>query len=509
MNSFFNRFFKALPIAGLFFLTVGAASASSVASEVAVITYHDPDCTSFDLRRQGNTGPATLVCIKGDDNTDRPSCTLSLMTPAFLGKTGGVASLSAACSNANGVTRYVWTRTASDTGETESYYPGGTSLTNNAVPRNDGNEEVVYTYTFFACKGPDGASCSYPSSRTVTVLPTETVPVIDPPTGCTASGSTSSVPNSGGSVTLNGSCTGNTSGSTTYTWTRNPVGGNFPKTGASTSDSFSSNSGASITYNYTMTACNADKCATSNQVQVTHQGVTQPTAPTGCTVNPTTAYSFPNTGGQVSWTASCTGNATSATYSWTRSPSGGTYPNGTTLSENLPANSGTTAITYTYTMKACNGTACAADITRTATVAAGSGGGGTNMCGQLTNVITRALKWGDDITVPLGSGVLSASITVPAAVASGVLRISVTPTGGWVTQHYSFSENACDFNDRTLGNPGFDTSYQGQFSTGTNTTQKWRLTAGKTYHLNVRNRNAYGETTCTGTCNMRIQVYAP
>jgi hypothetical protein len=505
MTSFFYRFCKALPVIGLSFLTMGAVAAA----EVAVLTYHDPDCTEFVLRRDGNSGPATLVCIKGDDNGDRPSCSVTLSTPAFLGKEGGIASLSGSCSNATGA-NYSWMRTASDTGNTVTY-TGSSSLTNNQVPENNGDEEVVYTYTFYACKGVGGENCSYPVSKTVTVLTTIEVPVIDPPTDCTASASTGSVSNDGGSVTLNGSCASSSvSPSTMYSWARSPSGGGFPKTGTSVSDAFGQNAGSAVTYNYTMTACNADKCASSNQVTVTHQGTVQQTPPTGCTVTPTAAASLSSTGGQVSWTASCSGNATSATYSWTRTGGSGGTQNytGTLVSENLSANSGTSAITYTYTMKACNGTACATDITRTATVAAA--GGGTDQCGQHTNVTRRDLAWGDSLTIGVGSGVLAAKIVVPAGVKTGYSRISISEhQSSAATRNVAISQNACDFNDRSLIAPQFDSYYMEFFATGTATGYP-KLEAGRTYYLNVRNQNAAGNNTCgSGTCSMLIQFVVP
>jgi hypothetical protein len=78
----------------------------------------------------------------------------------------------------------------------------------------------------------------------------------NPPTNCTASVSPTSLPNTGGTVTLTKSC-GNTDGTTFYKWTRN--GAALPNN--ATSDVLPSNSlSTTVTYTYSMQACNGADC---------------------------------------------------------------------------------------------------------------------------------------------------------------------------------------------------------------------------------------------------------
>ncbi|MDR0248033.1 MAG: hypothetical protein LBI16_06560, partial [Burkholderiales bacterium] len=200
----------------------------------------------------------------------------------------------------------------------------------------------------------------------------------NPPTGCAISpASAISLPSSGGTVTLNGTCENNAADSITYNWTRTGgTAGTRTFTGLLLIDTLPANTGSSaVTYYYTLSACNGANCDRPDTITVTVSGDLDPNSPSGCNILPTTAISLPSSGGLVTLTGLCSGNVSeSTTYSWVRT--GGSMGTGTftgaSISDTLSANTGASAITYTYTANACNGTSCAT-VAKAVTVAATPG----------------------------------------------------------------------------------------------------------------------------------------
>jgi hypothetical protein len=495
MTSFFYRFYKTLPIAGLFFLAIVMAPMSYA----ALLSYNDPTCDSFELQNNGN-GSFTLICKYDGDASNRPSnCSVTLSTPAVLGKTGGTATLSGSCAiNVDGLTAYKWIRVRSDDG-TSNTYDGVTGLSQ-TLPANTGSTNIVYTYTMYACNGTDGADCSYPISRTVTVLTTEAP--VDPPSGCSVSG-TSSLSNAGGSVALTGSCSVNASGAV-YSWTRSPSGSSYPN-GTTLSDNLPSNGGAlASTYTYIMTACNGDKCA-STSWPVTVAGTTV-ALPSWSSIS-TSPASMVASGGTVTLTASCS-NAAGATYTWKRNEVEITG-NGSSTTNSIGANTATTAVTYTYAVQACvAGVGCSSEITKAYTQD-GVGGGGVDYCPS-TGVTRVTLPWAGSVKGDAGaSGILVAAFTVPLGLTTKYATINISEYQSTaITRLVSVSPNACGFSSAqgALLAPQH-VMYFSEYFTTTGVTGYPKLEGGKTYYVNLRNQNANGGTTCSsGACQVLISM---
>src|SRR5438132_2887300 len=104
-----------------------------------------------------------------------------------------------------------------------------------------------------------------------------------------------------------------------------------------------------------------------NQVLTCDKSMSPPASGT-CAI---TANATPSTsaGGSVLLTGTCSG-FTPTSYAWVKNL-GAIGSNATTLSDTLPANSGTTTVTYTYGLTACTTTLCAPTVWQTIQVPAG------------------------------------------------------------------------------------------------------------------------------------------
>lgn len=248
------------------------------------------------------------------------------------------------------------------------------------------------------------------------------------------------------------------------------------------------------------------------------------TAPSGCSVTPMTTISLGSSGGSVTLNGTCTTNVIGSTvYKWTRTggSSGTQTYTGASVTETLPANPGTSAVTYSYTMQACNGTDCASGVVKTVTVAAGgSSGGGGDFCGQYTNVSQVNLPWNGSVRGSAGSqGVVVGKFTVPAGFSStsyGMVTVVEYGTGA-ITRTVTVSPFACDFRSGTditgATAPMISkiVSTFGEYFSTTNLGQGYPvLIPGQTYYVNVRNRDWSGANTCySGTCDVTLTVKAP
>ena len=119
----------------------------------------------------------------------------------------------------------------------------------------------------------------------------------------------------------------------------------------------------------------------SASVAVVWQGAGTALAPTGCSIARTpSSGSLPTTGGPISMSAACSGGGTVTSWTWRKNATTG-WSTAQAPTDNLPANSGGAAVTYTYGVTACSNGACATEVTTTFTVAGAAPAG---FCGQYT-----------------------------------------------------------------------------------------------------------------------------
>jgi len=243
---------------------------------------------------------------------------------------------------------------------------------------------------------------------------------------------------------------------------------------------------------------------------------TTPGAPTGCVATiqgQTTPATLPSSGGTVSvGVQGCTANGT-ITYSWTRNGVQWAPPTDT-----LPANALTIAVTTTYTVNACNGSACASS-TITAIV---SGTGttappiGAVSCAAYGYSKTMFYTWNwtnlsqfvqtyDDAQGPIGSNGIVVIAFTPTS-GGGSVAVSEYPGGLGNARIVSISTTPCDFSQpfpwtRASYNTGI------QFTVAPNINRSLpTLQPGTQYYLNVANRDLAGLPTCIVSCDVRINA---
>ncbi|MDR1528830.1 MAG: hypothetical protein LBS40_00155 [Burkholderiales bacterium] len=315
-------------------------------------------------------------------------------------------------------------------------------------------------------------------------------------------------------------CVGNASDTTTYTWTRTSFTGDGAPTasfsGASFSDSLPGNTGdADIVYVYTGQACNGASCASPSTASVTMvkqggSGPTTPSAPTSCVLN-LSVTNLPNTGGNVTLTASsCAGTDANTTYQF--------FKNGTSLADpatsvthviNLPANTTSSPVTSNFYVKVCNGALCMDTATKSVTVAAGSGGGGT-LCAQYNVVYDGTLAKGTQ-REQTGMGAMQVFVGSFVAAQSGSgVGSAITLTSGLPGNYtVTISTQKCDFRPRDetgVAGPLVRSSMSSMPSAGYSIgSASGNLTAGQTYYINLIPGNGSGVNSCAqGRCDVRI-----
>jgi hypothetical protein len=289
---------------------------------------------------------------------------------------------------------------------------------------------------------------------------------------------------------------------------------------------------ASVTLN--MPSCTAFTIADNGNGTYSLNCSTAPTAPgspTNCVVTATTVPSpLTSGGGTVNLGVTCAGTTANTTWAWTRNST--PIGSAATASDTLPANTSTSAVPYSYTVQACNGTACTSAGT---TVSVPGVGGpvtpppppppGGISCPGFSKTMVLNLPWQTTtVTTRIkttNNGGLSANdalvivIDVPAGVAStasGSITIGEWGGGPFV-RFATLSQTACDFNksnwfvDTWTGSSINPTIKVG----GAPQAYVALLQPGQRYYLNVRNTDRFGVNYCLGEshCNMFIDFLKP
>jgi hypothetical protein len=295
----------------------------------------------------------------------------------------------------------------------------------------------------------------------------------------------------GTNVTLTASCSGSP---TSYVWTGCASSG-------STCVATSANAGV---VSYSVAGVNGSGTGAVANASVNWQP--RPTSPPACTVTPSNTAPF--TGQTITLTATCTNSPTS--YAWT---------NCTSTSSTCNTSSGV-AGTQNYSVIATNvvgpGQSASASVSWQQSV------GGTDFCGQYSDVSRVSAPWGMSAVYPhdydgafRAGMVLVVSFTVPSTPSYGTPGFSASvaeyadpPTYRQVT----LSRSACDFR-------AYDPSGQaGPVSIGYGNTATVSASAGngltlipgQTYYINARNWSpAIGNTCSRSTCNAIVGFQWP
>lgn len=282
---------------------------------------------------------------------------------------------------------------------------------------------------------------------------------------------------------------------------------------------------------YTAVATNGNGNGSASASVVWQSAATQPppNAPTGCSItrNPATG-AVASGGGAISMSGACSGGAAVTSWSWRKNAAGG-WASGPSANDTLPANTSSTAITYTYGLTACNGSSCANEVTTTFVVA-GTTAQPVGFCSNYTDVLFVDLPWGGQTTTTTAGNVkpgtiVVARLAVPAnAVTSGYKSGKVNwgeYSGGTYDRVGSLSTQPCDMRNWNPSNYPTD-------QTGVNAPLRWGigqsggidhglvggtvqwptkpgLQPGQTYYINIRTiSSATGQELCSGTCDMII-----
>ena len=260
-------------------------------------------------------------------------------------------------------------------------------------------------------------------------------------------------------------------------------------------------------------------------------GPTTPGAPTGCVTSiSTTPSPLTKDGGTVALDVnSCSG--TGLTYSWSRNGSAA-WSTEKSPTDTLGANTGTSGIVYSYQVKVCaEGGACTnllPSTPRTATVPGSGGTSGAISCAAQGFSKTIFYNWDwanggqfvqtyNDSQGPLGNNgiVVIAFKPTAAGTTNGSIAIiefppnATNPLG--TTRASAISEQPCDFSGSTVQyGTRFGYNVSNPFTVAPTTVRGLaKLTVGKTYYINIANRDSAGKGTCQGQCDIRVQATHP
>jgi hypothetical protein len=214
------------------------------------VQFNDPNCASWAL--SGSAPTFTLTC-------QALSCSIASV-PANPQPTD-TPTLTATCSGAIGAVTYTWANAGGPAGC--PLVTASTTSTNG--PLSTGGAAVAGCGYKVTAKDAQNAGGVANISLTWSSGPPPA------PSGCSVAFTvgSASLPTTGGSITMVGSCTGNVSGSTTYAWTKN--GASFVS-GASASDTLAAGGSAGSTTTYAFQATNPGSTTTSTQQLVTVAG---------------------------------------------------------------------------------------------------------------------------------------------------------------------------------------------------------------------------------------------
>jgi hypothetical protein len=283
-----------------------------------------------------------------------------------------------------------------------------------------------------------------------------------------------------------------------------------------------------VTVNITGSTCSWD----GNNLNCTATGGGgSPGAPV-CSVTPSSS-NLPATGGNVVLTANCSPAA--STYNWQKN--GATMSGGANnaVTDTLGANSGASAVSYTYSVQGCAGSTCGAFASTAVSVAGttNTGGGGApdgaSLCTAADKAISTTLDWGGGfVTQRLqngsfpGDATVVAQVTGPAGYSPSLVgSINVAEYGGPpTTRLVTLSTKACDFRIGANYDPTGATAPLAA-AAGTTAAIQWstitrfgvaKLTPGATYYINVKNKNYQtGQLSCAAnsSCDAIVQFAMP
>lgn len=231
---------------------------------------------------------------------------------------------------------------------------------------------------------------------------------------------------------------------------------------------------------------------------------------------------IPATGGSVTLTASNCGTISS----WTKSASTVSGQTSTSLTDTFPANTGTSSLSFTYTVSGDGGS-------DSVTVTQSAPGGGTTSppppgaCPGFANTRSITIPWGavasgnvDVYTSKAGgfgpNDIVVAQFTTPATTAANVWgKVSAAENGGGpIPRTASLSLTPCDFPSPNpigglLATVGGGSSPSVQWAIGGSSVYYPILKPNTTYYFNIKNQ-VNGVTTCSGSaCNMIIELQKP
>ncbi len=236
-----------------------------------------------------------------------------------------------------------------------------------------------------------------------------------------------------------------------------------------------------------------------------------------------------SSGGPVSLSANCS-NFTPQYYAWVKNNAA--VGSNASLSDSLPANSGTSAVSYVYGLTACT-TICAPTAWLTISVPAGTGGGGGGgggwpvSCSGFSKTLNIDLPWASTdsstrlLTSNYGGFGRNDAVVVrlsppggSASYSSGTVSMAEYG-GGPVTRFSTISTTPCDFSQAgwfSLYNVSTGTSLSYSLQVG-GSQQAWitMLIPGTKYYLNVKNTTYTGTESCTSgvNCDMFLDFYKP
>ena len=247
-------------------------------------------------------------------------------------------------------------------------------------------------------------------------------------------------------------------------------------------------------------------------VNCTDAGSSPP--PQNCSINanPTTV---PASGGTVTITTNC-GASTSVTGGKAVQAS-----SSTTWVDTIPANTGTSSLTFTYNVSGANGSNQASVLQP----APGGGGGqtGSISCPGYTNTLVYDLPWSALSKVTTkgfsNTAFVVGRFTTPA---TGVVSATATIFTGQFTEPTvvrtgAVSTSPCDLTGGSLGtsavSPGVSQgpSWFYQINgTAPRLSGRLVLQPSTTYYINLTNRDKNNAPTCTaGSCEMILQLTIP
>jgi hypothetical protein len=281
-----------------------------------------------------------------------------------------------------------------------------------------------------------------------------------------------------------------------------------------------------VTVNITGATCSWD----GNNLNCTTSGGGSPPGAPVCSVTPSTS-ALPATGGNVVLTASCSPAA--STYNWQKNGTAISGGANNAVTDTLGANSGATAVSWTYSVQGCAGSSCGTFASTAVSVAGNTGGGGVpdgaSLCTAADKAITTTLDWGGGFvtqrlpngTFP-GDATIVAQFTVPAGYSTALVgSINVAEYGGPpTTRLVTLSTKACDFRIGANYDPT-GASAPLAAAAGTTAAIQWgmttrfgvaRLTPGQTYYINVKNKNYQtGQLSCAAnsSCDAIVQFAMP